>query len=119
MTDLLALDLRVNRLEELELRHARVEARTGTKSPEPNSAKSPVQLSAPGSPKLDMPPVSFLSSSKVRVRVRVGVRVRVSNPNPNPNQTSFLTMSPKADPNPGPSLSSLGLPVALNDGSAG
>ena len=29
MADLLALDTRVNRLEELELRHARAEARAG------------------------------------------------------------------------------------------
>mmetsp|Transcript_37838 Transcript_37838/g.96082 ORF Transcript_37838/g.96082 Transcript_37838/m.96082 type:complete len:1041 (+) Transcript_37838:56-3178(+) len=100
MADLLALDSRVNRLEELELRHARAEARGGAKSPEPNSAKSPLQLSAPGSPKLDvapmMAPMPFLSSPK----------------------TSFLT-SPKTEPTPGPSLSSLGLPVALNAGSAG
>merc|ERR1740130_791710 len=81
MADLLALDTRVNRLEELELRAMRG---GGTKSPEAGaSGKSPI-VSSPVSPKLDMPPKTFLGAS------------------------------PKMDPTAGPSLSSLGLPVALN-----
>ena len=83
MADLLALDTRVNRLEELELRAVRG---GGAKSPDPASGKSPM-VSSPVSPKLDMPPKTFLGAS------------------------------PKMDPTAGPSLSSLGLPVALNAGS--
>ena len=83
MADLLALDTRVNRLEELELRAVRG---GGAKSPDPASGKSPM-VSSPVSPKLDMPPMAFLGASL------------------------------KTDPTAGPSLSSLGLPVALNAGS--
>ena len=59
MADLLALDTRVNRLEELELRAVRG---GGAKSPDPASGKSPMALS-PVSPKLDMPPMAFLGAS--------------------------------------------------------
>ena len=76
MVDLLALDTRVNRLEELELRAVRG---GGAKSPDPPLVASPV------SPKL----------------------------RPDPPLT-FLGATPKTDPTAGPSLSSLGLPVALN-----
>jgi len=85
MADLLALDTRVNRLEELELRAMRG---GGAKSPEAGaSGKSPI-VSSPVSPKLDMMPPK-----------------------------TFLGASPKMGPTAGPSLSSLGLPVALNAGS--